>query len=129
MRIVCIRLVQRLSARGSGLQCSSHSSHEHGVHRCCHLILSSPQVVNLPAQVCCQQPLQRVDTLGGDGSGGSGSGSAGADPAAWQTAEGIPYAEVLNWLQSRISEVCPGRDMLRFGLQRLASDRLAALGS
>lgn len=78
-------------------------------------------------KVCCQQPLQRGDTPL-DNSGG-GSGGAAANPAAWQTAEGIPYSEILEWLQSRIGEGCPGRDTLRFGLQRLASDRLSALSS
>ena len=71
-------------------------------------------------QVCCQQPLWRT------GSGTTGSDSREAsDSTCWRTAEGVTYMALLEWLQGRITDSCPGAETLRFGIQKLAGDHLA----
>ena len=73
-------------------------------------------------QVCCQQPLWRI------GSSFAGSNSRKAsDPTCWRTAEGVSYSALLDWLQGRIGDSCPGAETLRFGIQKLAGDNLDAL--
>ncbi len=83
--------------------------------------MQGPMRTVLCLQVCCQQPLWRI----GSSTAGSGSRKT-SDPTCWRAAEGVSYKALLEWLRGCIDS-CPGADTLRFGIQKLAGDHLAAL--